>query len=99
MPKRINTEALWAGRSHKRGDRPSDPRESGAAQYGKRTIREHRERTALAADRHSDDLGEETRKFYEDLENSPADPPRVGEFDHDSGDEDGADFEHVESNV
>jgi hypothetical protein len=58
MAKRINTEALWAGRSHKRGDRPSDPRESGAAQYGKRTIREHRERTALAADRRCDDRGE-----------------------------------------
>jgi hypothetical protein len=42
---------------------------------------------------------EETRKFYKDLENSLADPPRVGEFDHDSGDEEEADFEHVESNV
>ncbi len=58
MAKRINVEAQWAGRSHKRGDRASDPRESGATQYGKSTIREHRERTALAADRRCNDRGE-----------------------------------------
>lgn len=56
MPKRrINVEALWAGRSHKLNDRPSNPRESGGAQYGKRTIREHREIKALAADRRNDE--------------------------------------------
>lgn len=59
MSKRINVEALWAGRSHKLNDRPSNPRESGAAQYGKRTIREHRERTALAADRRNDERGDQ----------------------------------------
>lgn len=49
--KRINVEALWAGRSHKRRDWPSNFRESGASQFGKRTIREHRERSAVFADR------------------------------------------------
>jgi hypothetical protein len=57
MSKRVNVEALWAGRSHKRRDRPSNFRESGAAQYGKRTIREHRDRCARDADRR-DDQGE-----------------------------------------
>jgi hypothetical protein len=51
MSKRVNVEALWAGRSHKLSDWPSDFRESGASQFGKRTIRDHRERTARAADR------------------------------------------------
>jgi hypothetical protein len=53
--KRLNVEALWAGRSHRLNDRPSDPRESGAKQYGKCTIKEHRDRSAREADRRSEE--------------------------------------------
>lgn len=42
---------------------------------------------------------EETRKFYEDLENSPEAPIVVGEFVHDSGEEDEADLEFFEERL
>lgn len=48
---KVNVERLYRGRSHKKGERPSDPRESGASVRGKRTIRDHRDRAARDADR------------------------------------------------
>lgn len=52
MPsKRVNVEPFFRGRSHRKGEGASNPRESGATQYAKMTISEHRDRSAREADR------------------------------------------------
>lgn len=48
-----NIEHLFKGRSYRKGEHASDPRESGATPKAKLTIREHRDRSAREADRRS----------------------------------------------
>jgi hypothetical protein len=47
----MNTERLFRGRSTRKGERASDPREAGATPRAKCTIRDHRDRSAREADR------------------------------------------------
>ncbi len=48
---KLNVEKLFRGRSHRKGERASNARESGARQYGVATIREHRDRSSQRADK------------------------------------------------
>lgn len=52
MPsKRVNVEPFFRGRSHRKGEGASNPRESGCTLRAKMTIRDHRDRSAREADR------------------------------------------------
>lgn len=57
MP-RVNVERFYRGRSHRKGEGPSDSRESGATHEAEHTIREYRERAAQEADRRDSHLPE-----------------------------------------
>jgi hypothetical protein len=51
MPRKPNFEALYRGRSHRKGEGASDARASGAARKASLTIRQYRDRAAREARR------------------------------------------------
>lgn len=56
MRTRYNADRLWKGRSYKKGEEASDPRESKATPRARReTIRQARDRTVRESDRRSEE--------------------------------------------